>query len=108
MPVDQKMNDGIEARLFNHSAMTATVLKAIALCQRCPVIPGHIDRIGPARLRPIVEPALKSPDTGDRSADQSTLSQQVNDVLEKWIKAKPESWLWLRRRWPRELTQHIK
>ena len=108
MLVDQKMNDGIEARLFGHPAMTATALAAIALRQRCPVIPGHIERIGPARLRLIVEPPLVLPDTGDRIADQMTLTQQVNDVLEKWIKAKPESWLWLHRRWPRELTQHIK
>ena len=108
MLVDQKMNDGVEARLFGHPAMTATALAAIALRQRCPVIPGHIERVGPARLRLVVEPALVLPDTGDRIADQMTLTQQVNDVLEKWIKAKPESWLWLHRRWPKELTQHIK
>lgn len=108
MLVDQKMNDGIEARLFGQPAMTATALAAIALRQRCPVIPGRIDRLGPARLRMVVEPPLPLPDSGDRAANQAALTQQINDVLEHWIRARPESWLWLHRRWPKELTNHMK
>ena len=105
MLVDQKMNDGIEARLFGHPAMTAPALAAIALRQRCPVIPGRIERIGPARLHLVVEAPLHLPDTGSRIADQAALTQQVNDVLERWIRAKPEAWLWLHRRWPKHLVR---
>ena len=105
MLVDQKMNDGIEARLFGHPAMTAPALAGIALRQRCPVIPGRIERLGPARLRLVVDTPLTLPDTGDRIADQAMLTQQVNDVLERWIRARPEAWLWLHRRWPRQLMQ---
>lgn len=108
MLVDQKMNDGIEARFFGHPAMTAPALAAIALRQRCPVIPGRIDRIGPARLRLVVEPPLPLPDSGDRIADQALLTQQVNDVLERWIRSRPESWLWLHRRWPKQFTRRLK
>ena len=104
MLVDQKMNDGIEAKLFGQPAMTATALAAIALRRRCPVIPGRIERIGPARLRLVVEPALTLPDSGDRVADEAALTQRINDLLERWIRARPEEWLWLHRRWPRHLT----
>ena len=104
MLVDQKMNDGIEARLFGHPAMTAPALAGIALRQRCPVIPGRIERLGPARLRLVVDTPLTLPDTGNRIADQAMLTQQVNDVLERWIRARPEAWLWLHRRWPERLT----
>ena len=104
MLVDQKMNDGIEARLFGHPAMTASALAGIALRQRCPVIPGRIERVGPARLRLVVDAPLTLPDTGNRIADQAALTQQVNDVLEHWIRARPEAWLWLHRRWPKRLT----
>ncbi len=103
MLVDQKMNDGIEARLFGHPAMTAPALAAMALRLRCPVIPGHVERIGPARLRLVVEPPVPLPDSGDRRADQAELTQRVNDVIEGWIREKPESWLWLHRRWPKHL-----
>jgi len=33
----------------------------------------------------------------------SALTQAVNDRLETWIRAKPESWLWLHRRWPKDV-----
>ncbi|NHN88556.1 lysophospholipid acyltransferase family protein [Acetobacter conturbans] len=108
MLVDQKMNDGIEARFFGHPAMTAPALAAMALRFRCPVIPGHVQRLGPARLRIVVEPPMTLPDSGDRQADIATLTQAINDQLEKWIRACPESWLWLHRRWPKKVmpTSH--
>jgi len=100
MLMDQKMNDGIEARFFGRPAMTAPALAAMALRLRCPVIPGYVERIAPARFRLTCEPPLSLPDTGDRAADVATLTQMVNDAMERWIRAKPESWLWLHRRWP--------
>lgn len=101
MLVDQKMNDGIEARLFGHPAMTAPALAAMALRYRCPIIPGYVERLGPARLRIHVEPPLDLPDSGDRQADILALTQAVNDRLERWVRARPGTWLWLHRRWPK-------
>ena len=98
--MDQKMNDGIEARFFGRPAMTAPALAALALRLRCPVIPGYVERLGPARFRVTCEPPLTLPDSGDRAADVAALTQTVNDTMERWIRAKPESWLWLHRRWP--------
>ncbi|KXV59024.1 lauroyl acyltransferase [Acetobacter senegalensis] len=103
MLVDQKMNDGVEARFFGQPAMTAPALAAMALRYRCPVIPGYVERLGPARLRIVVEPPMTLPDTGDKQRDLETLVQMVNDRLESWIRRKPESWLWLHRRWPKAL-----
>ena len=101
MLMDQKMNDGIEARFFGRPAMTAPALAALALRLRCPVIPGFVERLGPARFRVTCEPPLALPNTGNRTADITSLTQTVNDTLERWIRAKPESWLWLHRRWPK-------
>jgi Kdo2-lipid IVA lauroyltransferase/acyltransferase len=106
MLVDQKMNDGIAARLFGMPAMTAPAAAAFALRFRCPVICGHVERIGPARFRMVVEDPLKLPDSGNRQADIAALTQQINDVLERWIRARPESWLWLHRRWPKDMVDY--
>ncbi len=97
---DQKLNDGIEARLFGLPAMTAPAMAAFALRFRCPLIPAHTERLGPARFRIVCEPPLALPATGDRGADIAALTQAVNDRLEAWIRARPEQWLWLHRRWP--------
>jgi KDO2-lipid IV(A) lauroyltransferase len=102
MLVDQKMNDGIAAPFFGRMAMTAPAAAAFALRYRCPVIPGHVERIGPARLRLVVEPPLALPDSGDRQADLLSLTTQMNTILERWIRARPGEWLWLHRRWPKE------
>lgn len=103
MLVDQKMNDGVEATFFGRPAMTAPALAAMALRYRCTVIPGYVERLGPARLRIVVEPPMELPNTGDKKQDLNLLVQAVNDRLESWIRRKPESWLWLHRRWPKDL-----
>jgi KDO2-lipid IV(A) lauroyltransferase len=101
MLVDQKLNDGIEARFFGRPAMTAPALAILARRYRCQVVPARCDRIAPARIRIVIEAPLPLPETGDRAADIQSLTQAVNDVLERWIRARPEAWLWLHRRWPK-------
>ncbi len=102
MLADQKMNDGIAATLFGQEAMTPSAGAALALRFRCPLLPAYVERLGPARLRIVVEPPLPLPDTGDRAADVAALTQAMNDCLERWIRARPTEWLWLHRRWPKE------
>ena len=101
MLVDQKMNDGIEAPFFGRPAMTAPAAAAFALRFRCPLVPAHVERLGPARLRLVVEPPMDLPDSGDRQADIASVTTAINATLERWIRARPGEWLWLHRRWPK-------
>ena len=98
--VDQKLNDGIEARFFGLPAMTAPAAATFALHFGCPVIPVLAKRVGPARLRLMVEEPLGMPATGTKEGDILALTQAMNDTVERWIRADPASWLWLHRRWP--------
>ena len=102
MLTDQKMNDGIAVPLFGHAAMTASAGAALALRFRAKMHPAHVERLGPARFRVIVEAALPLPDSGDRTADIAALTAAMNACLERWIRARPAEWLWLHRRWPKE------
>jgi KDO2-lipid IV(A) lauroyltransferase len=97
--VDQKMNDGIEVPFFGRPAMTAPALASFALRFRCPVIPARILRLGPGRFRIIWEPDLALPDSGDRPRDVAAFMAEVNATVERWVRAEPQSWLWLHRRW---------
>ena len=98
--VDQKMNDGIPAPFFGHTAMTASAAATLALRFGCPVLPAHVERLGPARLRIIFDEPIEPRATGDRQADIAALTVQMNACVERWIRARPEQWLWLHRRWP--------
>ena len=109
--VDQKMNDGIEARLFGQPAMTAPALAAMALRFDAPVIGGWVERLGPARLQLHVTPRLALP-AGERIGDSgpgavTALTQAINDQLESWIRQCPQAWLWLHRRWPKDVYKPI-
>lgn len=101
--LDQKMNDGIETRFFGRPAMTAPAAASLALRTGCPVILAHVQRIGPARLRVIVEPVFSVTPSGNTQQDVATMTQAFTDQIESWIRQHPESWLWLHRRWPKEL-----
>jgi KDO2-lipid IV(A) lauroyltransferase len=103
MLLDQKMNDGIAARLFGERAMTAPAMAQLALRHRCTVIPGRAMRLGPARYRFEAEPPLTLPDSGDRVADVAAMTQAVNDTLERWIRDSPGEWLWFHRRFDKAL-----
>ncbi len=103
--MDQKMNDGVAVPFFGRPAMTAPALAQFALRFKCPVVPAHIVRLGPARFRMVVDPPLDVPLTGRREADVHAILLAVNQTLERWIRADPGSWLWLHRRWPKEEAQ---
>lgn len=98
--VDQKLNEGLELPFLGHPAMTAPAPAEMALRFRCPLIPVHVERAGPGRFRVVVEPPLPLPQTGDHHADVRSTMLAVNARIEAWVRARPEEWLWLHRRFP--------
>ncbi|HTT72035.1 MAG TPA: lysophospholipid acyltransferase family protein [Anaeromyxobacteraceae bacterium] len=50
------------------------------------------------RHRLVVEGPLAPPSTGHRAADVLAFTQELNDRLERWVRAYPEQWYWLHRR----------
>ena len=100
MLVDQKMNDGIAVPFFGRDAMTAPALARLALRFDCDVVPVRVDRLRGARFRITAEPPLDLPRSGDDDADTLAIMTRVNQVLERWIRERPDHWFWLHRRWP--------
>lgn len=100
---DQKMNDGIEVQFFGKPAMTSSAVASLALKLKCPIIPGYVKRLGPARLRIVVEPPIDYSEFSENNLENiHHLTQVINDKLESWIKQNPDQWLWLHKRWPKE------
>jgi KDO2-lipid IV(A) lauroyltransferase len=98
--VDQKLNDGIAVPFFGRDAMTAPALAQFALRFDCPVVPTRVERIAGARFRITVAPPIDIPRTGERQRDVFEITRRVNEILESWIRERPEQWLWAHKRWP--------
>lgn len=97
--VDQKMNDGIAVPFFGRDAMTAPAIAQFAYRYNCPIVPVRVERLRGARFRVTHYPPLTLPDTGDRHADVQQTMTDINAMLEGWIRARPEQWFWVHRRW---------
>lgn len=93
--IDQKLNDGIEARFFGRPAMTAPAFAQLARRFACPIVPVRIERLQGARFRITVHEPLVPP----ADADVAALVQRYNDLLESWVRERPEQWFWVHRRW---------
>ena len=99
---DQRMNNGITVPFFGIPAMTAPALARLAFRFDVPVVPVRAERLALARFKVTVEEPLDVPRTGDAARDEAAMMAAVNARIEAWIRAKPEQWLWLHRRWPRD------
>ncbi len=97
---DQKMNNGIPVPFFGIEAMTVMAPAQLALRFGCPLMAVRTERTGPGRFRITAQGPLIPPGTGNRQEDVARLTAELNRILEGWIRAKPEDWLWLHRRWP--------
>ena len=99
MLIDQKMNDGIAVPFFGRNVMTAPAIAQLAYRYKCVVVPAVVERLEGARFRLTISPPLELRETGDRDADVRALMIRINALVEEWVRARPEQWLWLHRRW---------
>jgi KDO2-lipid IV(A) lauroyltransferase len=97
--VDQKLNDGIAVPFFGQEAMTAPAIARLALRFDCPIVPIRLERLEGARFRFTVKPAMYVGNSGDIAADVMAAMVEINAIIEEWVRARPEQWLWLHRRW---------
>jgi Kdo2-lipid IVA lauroyltransferase/acyltransferase len=100
MLVDQKQNDGLPVPFFGRDAMTAPAIARLALRFRCPIVPIRVERLAGARFRVTVLPPMTISESGETASDVLAVMTRVNATIETWVRARPEQWLWLHRRWP--------
>ncbi len=99
MLVDQKMNEGLKLKFFGRDAMTAQAAAQFAIKFGCPVIPAVTYRKKGANFKVKVFPPLEIRKSGDEKEDIKNAMQQINDLLESWVREKPEDWFWVHNRW---------
>ena len=100
MLIDQHMHspDAIWVDFFERPAATTSTLAALALRTGAPVVPVFALPIEGGRYRMIYEHAVEPPASDEPDAIRE-FTQRCTDVLEMYVRRRPELWLWMHRRW---------
>jgi len=100
---DQKMKGDGAMTFFGHEAMTPLAPAHLALRLNCPLIPVRCERTGGARFRITIYPPVEFLGSGDQQANAKAAMCKLNEQLEAWIRERPKEWLWLHRRWAKNI-----
>jgi KDO2-lipid IV(A) lauroyltransferase len=100
MLIDQHMHspDAIWVDFFQRPAATTSMLAALALRTGAPVIPVFALPLPGGRYRFVYETPVDPPD-GEGPQAIHEFTQRCTDVLEMYVRRRPELWLWMHRRW---------
>ena len=93
--IDQRVSEGVLSPLFNKMALTTTIPAQLVKKFNIPVVPVYIERIKGLKFKiTINKPLFFSQD-----ASQQEITDNLNQILEKFILSKPENWIWSHNRW---------
>ncbi|MBP5344106.1 MAG: lysophospholipid acyltransferase family protein [Alphaproteobacteria bacterium] len=95
---DQKLREGIEVPFFGKPAMTASAIFNLAIKKGVPVIMVNAIRQPDMRYFITMFPPIPVPETGTLPEKIYAMTLYMNHVYEEWIRANPEQWLWIHRR----------
>jgi KDO2-lipid IV(A) lauroyltransferase len=90
--------DAVYVDFFNRPAATTSALAALALKTGAPVVPIFALPLPDGRFRMVYEHPVDPPaaDTADAIRE---FTQRCTDVLEMYVRRRPDLWLWMHRRW---------
>src|ERR1700684_2771018 len=94
------LEEGVFVNFFGIPASTTSGLARIALRTDAAVVPGFLfwdESLGKYRLR--FEPPVELARSGDEEADVRENTQRFTSVIERYVRAHPEQWLWVHKRW---------
>ena len=97
--VDQKFAGGLPTTFFGRPCQTNPLLAKLARRADCPIHPVHCVRLPDGRFRLVLHEAIEPPRDKNGDVDVPALTQQINDVVENWVRADPGQWMWFHRRW---------
>lgn len=100
--IDQKYNEGVPVPFFGHDAMTSDAPARLALQYDAPLIPLSLRRVDGTRFILHAHEPIAIDKTIPRDEAVRDATFKMNRFLEDTIRAAPEQWFWVHRRWPKE------
>jgi len=102
--IDQDIRDvpGVFVQFFGRPAWTPSGAAMLAIRRGCPVIPGFIHRRPDGTHEAQIHPPLTMPTNGTLEDQILELTAAATAAIERHIRAYPEQWVWMHRRWRRQ------
>jgi KDO2-lipid IV(A) lauroyltransferase len=105
MLIDQDAQvKGVMADFFGRKANTPAGAAILARRRSIPVLAGFIHRVSDRRHRIVIHPPIEIIETDDMDRDIVVNTERFNRVIERHIREDPEGWVWMHRRWKREVA----
>jgi len=96
---------GMLVDFFGRAARTTPVAAILARHRNIPVVPVFSRRLADGRHLMAVFPPIPMHKTKDPDGDILRHLQLQNLAVETWVRACPEQWLWLHRRWKNQFPE---
>jgi KDO2-lipid IV(A) lauroyltransferase len=105
--IDQDIRDvpGVFVPFFGRPAWSPSGAATLALRLNVPVIPGFSHRRADGSHVIRVHPPLLNPEGGSLDDRVHELTAAATATIERQIRAHPEQWVWMHRRWRRQPSQ---
>ena len=102
--MDQKLNEGLSIDFLGKPANTASFIADIAIRMNLDIVPIKFSRdINNNNIITFYKKINMPKNNLSKNRKISFILKQVNDVMSQWIKDQPENWLWIHRRWQKNL-----
>ncbi|MGG5810613.1 lipid A biosynthesis lauroyl acyltransferase [Falsiroseomonas sp. CW058] len=99
MLVDQRFGRGPRIRFLGRTASANPLLARLARRFDCPIHGARAIRLPGNRFRLELTEAVELARDAKGQVDIQAATQQVNDIVEGWVREHPGQWLWQHRRW---------
>ena len=104
MLIDQDTKvKGVMVDFFGRKANTPAGPALLACRKPIPVIAGFIHRVTDRSHEIVICPPVEIVRTGNEVQDVEVNTERFNKILENYIRRYPEQWVWMHRRWRRQM-----
>ncbi len=93
--IDQRVSEGILSNFYKEKALTTTIPAQLVKKFNIPVVPVYIERKSGIKFKIIIHKAINF----SQEKSISSITDELNKILEKMIIKNPEQWIWSHNRW---------
>lgn len=98
--IDQgKRSESVDVSFFGKKVTVPPAAALLALRCKCPVLPTFCVREKTGQLTIRIESPLNLQRTGDLKKDLIVNTQMMTEIVERAVRAYPDQWLWMHKRW---------